>query len=168
MERTTSKLPENYSINNSVSYVSEFFDYSNLTAQIRDNINSFQRITEGLKITDQFNFSTSNLLENLSNIYKLQTTVAEEEREISIVVSLFSKVDRVESIYAKYDNRFYDIKIFTANDKYDAELMERLFNIEDTIFEVMGTENFNFEYLPAKYLNPKDVLSENYYIIFKG
>jgi len=32
MERTTSKLPENYSINNSVSYVSEFFDYSNLTA----------------------------------------------------------------------------------------------------------------------------------------
>jgi len=81
---------------------------------------------------------------------------------------LFSKVDRVESIYAKYDNGFYDIKIFTANDKYDAELMERLFNIEDTIFEVMETENFNFEYLPAKYLNTKDVLSEKYYIIFKG
>lgn len=73
MERTTSKLPENYSINNSVSYVSEFFDYNNLTAQIRDDINSFQRITEGLKITDQFNFSTSNLLKNLSNIYKVQT-----------------------------------------------------------------------------------------------
>ena len=168
MERTTSKFPENYSINNSVSYVSEFFDYSNLTAQIRDNINSFQRITEGLKITDQFNFSTSNLLKNLSNIYKVQTTVAEEEKEISIVVSLFSKVDRVESIYAKYDNGYYDIKIFTTNDKYDAELMERLFNIEDTIFEVMGTENFNFEYLPAKYLSPKGVLSEKYYIIFKG
>jgi hypothetical protein len=168
MERTTSKLPENYSINNSVSYVSEFFDYSNLTAQIRDNINFFQRITEGLKSTDQFNFSTSNLLKNLSNIYKVQTTLAEEEKEISIVVSLFSKVDRVESIYAKCDNGFYDIKIFTANDKYDAELMERLFNIEDTIFEVMETENFNFEYLPAKYLNTKDVLSEKYYIIFKG
>jgi hypothetical protein len=164
-ERTISNSYYEDSIyNDSLPLFDELFPYS----QIAENISKRIKFSEDFMISDNLAVSAVNLLKNLSNFYKIRTLDLSAEKEISIIVSLYSKVNQVNSIYAKYENNSYYLKIFTDNKKYDTELMDRLFNIEDKILDFIEEKSFDFEYIPVNYINPEDVLSGKYYIIYKG
>lgn len=81
---------------------------------------------------------------------------------------LFSSIPKVVSIYQDLkDNDDLVFWVFTSNERYDDELLDRLITLEMEIMRKYPLLQFVFWYVPAPYFgNEKSVVGDTAQVIF--
>lgn len=129
--------------------------------RIKDIVEHFEDLT-----LEKFENNVFKAAEELSFTLSPVNNYIFNNTELMIsIISLFLEIKQVFDIYVKCEDNVYDFKIFTDNVKYDTELMDKLFKIEDKLFELFENEDFNIDFLPVRYLDPDDILFDKYYKI---
>lgn len=129
--------------------------------RIKDIVEHFEDLT-----LEKFENNVFKTAEELSFTLSPVNNYIFNNTELMIsIISLFLEIKQVFDIYVKCEDNVYDFKIFTDNVKYDTELMDKLFKIEDKLFELFENEDFNIDFLPVRYLDPDDILFDKYYKI---
>jgi len=74
---------------------------------------------------------------------------------LSIIVQKFRKIEKVKSIYVQRYREELRIFVFLSGDKYDANLLDELLDIEYEIRKMFPDIVFQFFYLPASFFEKK-------------
>jgi hypothetical protein len=91
-----------------------------------------------------------------------------EQQALFYIVHKFSKIERVKSIYVQRYRRELQIFVLLLVDKYDADLMDKLLDIEYEIRKMFPDIVFQFFYPPAGISEKKDFIHPQAECIYKN
>jgi hypothetical protein len=91
-----------------------------------------------------------------------------EQLALYIIVQKFKKIERVKSIYVQRYRRELQIFVLLLVDKYDADLMDKLLDIEYEIRKMFPDIVFQFFYPPAGISEKKDFIHPQAECIYKN
>jgi len=144
--------------------------YNNQRGHIRDVL--FSRKPRTITSVDEiidFNHLDNSLRASMESVLACwRSSIGDPETAFELeVVKRFKDIPEVELIYVDMYLENHRFQIFTSNNKYDDELMDKLLEIE---FELKSLERdlpFRFEYIPRIYGNINEITRSGSKLIYK-